>query len=201
MLLAENVDTLCKHIDTWIEQCERCVKAKSPTNARAPLVGIVTSEPLELLCMDYLSLETSTGGYHSVLVITDHFTKFSIAVPTTNQMANTTAHVLYHDFIVHYGIPKILYSDQGQCFESEVIKELCIFTGIGKSRTTPFRPSGNGCCERMNRSLISILSTLEPDNKGRLENTHSYNCTTGQNDLLNVGINHQNTSRPRRSIY
>ena len=73
---------MSKHIDTWIEQCDRCVKVKYPTNARAPLVGIVTSEPLELLCMDYLSLETSKGGYHSVLVITDHFTKFSLAVPT-----------------------------------------------------------------------------------------------------------------------
>ena len=93
---------MSKHIDTWIEQCDRCVKAKSPTNARAPLVGIVTSEPLELLCMDYLSLETSKGGYHSVLVITDHFTKFSLAIPTKNQTAKTTAHVLYHDFIVHY---------------------------------------------------------------------------------------------------
>ena len=173
---------MSKHIDTWIEQCDRCVKAKSPTNVRAPLVGIVTSEPLELLCMDYLSLETSKGGYHSVLVITDHFTKFSLAVPTKNQTAKTTAHVLYHDFIVHYGIPKILHSDQGQCFESEVIKELCILTGIGKSRKTPFRPSGNGCCERMNRSLISMLSTLEPDKKADWKThidslVHSYNCT------------------------
>ena len=99
-----------------------------------------------------------------------------------NQTAKTTAHVLYHDFIVHCGIPKILHSDQGQCFESEVIKELCILTGIGKSRTTPFRPSGNGCCERMNRSLISMLSTLEPDKKADWKThidslVHSYNCT------------------------
>ena len=69
--------------------------------------------------------------------------------------------------------------------KSEVIKELCILTGIGKSKTTPFRSSENGCCERMNRSLISMLSTLEPDKRANWKThidslVHSYNCTRNE---------------------
>jgi len=173
---------MSKDIEGWIDKCERCIKAKSSTNTRAPLVGIVTSEPLELLCIDYLSLEMSKGGFHSVLVITDHFTKYALAVPTRNQTTKTTAQVLFQEFIVHYGFPKVLHSDQGQCFESEIIKELCSISGIEKSRTTPFRPSGNGACERMNRTLLGMLSTLTPKQKVDWKThidalVHSYNCT------------------------
>ncbi|KAL5011249.1 hypothetical protein ScPMuIL_011668, partial [Solemya velum] len=44
-------------VENWIKQCGRCVRRKSPTNTRAPLVSITSSYPLELVCMDYLSLE------------------------------------------------------------------------------------------------------------------------------------------------
>jgi hypothetical protein len=36
--------------------CDRCIKHKTPANSRAPLVSSVTSQPLELVCMDYLTL-------------------------------------------------------------------------------------------------------------------------------------------------
>jgi hypothetical protein len=36
-----------------------------------PLVPIVTYSSLELVCMDFLTLEKSKGGYQHILVITD----------------------------------------------------------------------------------------------------------------------------------
>ena len=48
---------------------------------------------------------------------------------------------------------------------SNLIKELCDTFNIDKSRTTPFRPSGNGNCERFNRTLLNMLGTLEPSTK------------------------------------
>jgi hypothetical protein len=41
--------------------------------------------------MDFLGLETSKGGCQYILVITDHFTKYALAVPTKNTTARTTA--------------------------------------------------------------------------------------------------------------
>lgn len=169
-------------VQDWVRACTRCMHRKSPTNHRAPLVSIVTTQPLELVCMDYLTLETSKGGYQHILVITDHFTKFSTAIPTRNQTAKTTAEALFNGFMVFYGLPQRLHSDQGANFQSNIIQELCKLTGVQKSRTTPYHAMGNGIVERFNQTLLNMLGTLEPAQKLDWKSAvaplvHAYNCT------------------------
>lgn len=60
-------------IATWIEECDRCLKFKTPDSQRAELVRRKTSYPLELVCIDYLTLEPFKTGIQNILVITDHF--------------------------------------------------------------------------------------------------------------------------------
>lgn len=169
-------------VEQKVQGCERCVKYKTRSNARAPLISIKTSQPMELVCTDFLTLETSKGGFQHILVITDHFTRYAQAIPTRNMTAKTTAECIWGSYCIHYGIPKKLHSDQGPNFESNLIKELCKIAGIQKTRTTPYHAMGNGQCERMNRTLLNMLGTLDPEEKldwkahiGPL--VHAYNAT------------------------
>ena len=137
---------------------------------------------MELVCIDFLSLEKSKGGFENILVITDHFTRYAQAFPTRNQLAKTTAKILFEQFIVHYGFPARLHSDQGRNFESNVIKELCSLAGVKKSRTTPYHPMGNGMVERFNQTLLNMLGTLEDRQKEDWKSfvaplVHAYNAT------------------------
>lgn len=91
--------------------------------------SITTTYPLELICMDYLSLEPDSRDTRNILVLTDHFTKFAVAVPTRDQKVKTIAKTLWENFIIHYGFPSWLLSDQGRDFESRTIKELCAVIG------------------------------------------------------------------------
>ncbi len=44
-------------VEERVKTCERCVRRKTPPERAAPLVNIQTSRPLELVCIDFLSLE------------------------------------------------------------------------------------------------------------------------------------------------
>ena len=171
-----------KDIESKVRHCDRCIRQKTRPVHAAELVNITSSAPMELVCIDYLSLETSKGGFENILVITDHFTRYAQAIPTKNQTARTTARVLFDSFIVHYGFPTKLHSDKAQNFESRVIRHLCRIGGIKKTRTTPYHPMGNGQCERFNQTLLRMLGTLEPSKKSDWKSyvsplVHAYNAT------------------------
>ena len=171
-------------VERKIKTCNRCIRRKALPERAAPLVNIKTSRPLELLCMDYLTLEPDKSNTKDILVLTDHFTKYAMAFPTANQKAKTVAKCLWEHLIVHYGFPERLHTDQGPDFESHLIKELCTIAGIKKTHTTPYHPRGNPV-ERFNRTLLSMLGTLEPEQKTRWKEyvkplVHAYNCTRNE---------------------
>lgn len=172
-------------VEKKVKTCERCVRRKTQPDKAAPLVNIQTTRPMELVCMDFLSLEPDSHNTKDILVITDHFTKYAVAIPTRDQKASTVAKTLWEHFLVHYGFPERLHSDQGRDFESHTIKELCALAGIRKVRTSPYHPRGNPV-ERYNRTLLSMLGTLQAKEKTQWRDhvkplTHAYNCT--RNDV------------------
>ena len=169
-------------VERYIGNCGRCVTWKSPCSRAAPLHQITSNGPMELVCIDFLSLEPDSSGYGNILVVTDNFSRYAQAYPTKDQRAITVAKVLVERFFVHYGLPARIHSDQGRDFESRLIKELLRTLGIRKSRTTPYHPQGDPQPERFNRTLLSMLGTLRDTHKRQWSRhvsqlVHAYNST------------------------
>ena len=168
--------------DFILKKCP-CIAQKKPSrNVYAPLQGIVSSSPLELISMDYLHLETSSGGFEYILLIVDNFTRYAQAYATRNKSGLTAAKHLYGDYVLRFGLPSRIMHDQGREFENQLFSELHKLSGVDKSRTTPYHPESNGLVERMNRTLLQMLRTVGENQKKKWHLSlnkviHAYNCT------------------------
>ena len=81
------------------------------------------------------------------------------AIVTSSQTAKCTAQNLWDKFIVHYGLPEKILTDQGHNFESDLQWELCELAQVKNIRTLGYHPQTNGQCEHFNATLINMLGT------------------------------------------
>ena len=126
----------------------------------------MAAHPLELVHLNYLCLEPGKGLNENVLVVTDHF----------------TAKTLWDKCIVHYGLPKKIFTDEDWNFESQLVANLCELMGMWKIWTSPYHPQTYSQCERFNFTLITMPGTLPKEKKSEWKNyigtlVHAYNCT------------------------
>ena len=168
-------ETLCKRcywvgmtrdVLEYCVSCQRCQFAKAPAvKVHQPLQHLRARFPLEILAMDFTQLERAADGREHVLVLTDVFTKWTVAVPVSDQTTKTVVKVLIHEWIYRYGAPHQLHSDQGRSFEAAVVQDLCDHYDMKKTRTTAYYPAGNGQTERYNKTMFGLLRTLTPADK------------------------------------
>ena len=175
---------MAEEIRRYIQNCERCIRFKQQPY-QDEMVPIDASYPLQTIHMDFLQIGSKKERNTNVLVITDHFTRYAQAFVTSNQQTTTVVKTFIDKYVVHYGWPEQILTDQGQSFESKLFKVLCQEAQVRKMRTSPYHPMGNGQPERFNRTLLTMLGTLPNSDKADWQNwvnhlVHSYNCTKSQ---------------------
>ena len=106
--------TMYKDIAQYAKDCPCFQVAKGPyVGPKTQPGSIVANGPLDLLCVDFTTMDPSRDGKENVLVLTDAFSKFSQAFVTPNQKALTMAKLIVDKWFYIYGIPSRIHSDKG----------------------------------------------------------------------------------------
>ena len=117
-----------------IKTCTCCLQFEGGF-PKAPLCPIVATAPLDLLHVDFTSVETMLEPNQSlrvanILVFQDHFMKHVLVYVTPDQTVKTIAKFLYGGYISIFRALARLLSDRGASFMSSIIEELCKILGI-----------------------------------------------------------------------
>ena len=153
--------------------CPHCQAFKGEV-PRAPLCPIQVYALLELVHLDYTSIESmmelnKPPVVKNVLVMTNHFMRYALAVVTKDQMARMVAKVFYEHFIAVFRVPAKLLSDRGANFTSALVEELCLAFGIQKCRTKAYHAQCNGQVECFHQTLFHMIGKLSCDKKAQWE--------------------------------
>ena len=105
---------MVEYCQALVWSCPRCCAFEGAI-PKAPLCPIRAHAPLELVHVDFTSVESmmelnKPPSVKNVLVMMDHFTRYALAVITKDQTAKTVAKVLYERFIVVFSTPAKLLS-------------------------------------------------------------------------------------------
>ena len=147
-------------------------------NQRVALGEVQATHPLQLVHLDYLTMEVTEDGKDLHMLINHCWSFYEVGTSPGNIITDCSVYnTSYMGLICSpYGVPESIISDQVQNFESYLIAELCKLAKVWKLLT-------RGQCEWFNHTLINMLCTLPPNKKSSwrdmaLTHVHAYNCTS-----------------------
>ena len=158
--IAEHFDFpgMREEISRYVASCQRCQQSRGHNPIRNyPLKPIVTTRTNEMVEIDFEKLSVAKDGSIGLLVVVDHFSKYAMAYPMKEFSGKSAAIALFDNWVLTFGSPEIIQSDQGSQFESELFQEFTRLIGSLKTRSTPYHPQTNGLVERQNRTLVGML--------------------------------------------
>ena len=120
---------MAQDIEIYIKSCPRCVRFQRFPE-RATLNPIQAMRPMELIHIDYLTIEAPKNSISlkdvNILMITDHFTRYAEAYVTPNQKAATVAKTLWDRFLSIMGFLRKFFPIKGEILKVNCWKN-CVY--------------------------------------------------------------------------
>ncbi|KAK3509259.1 hypothetical protein QTP70_027039 [Hemibagrus guttatus] len=148
--------SLASDVEGYVRSCPTCAQARTsrqlPEGLLEPLP--IPQRPWSHLSVDFLTDLPDSGGYTTVLVVVDRFSKGCKLIPLKGlPSAMQTAEALFLHVFRNFGLPEDIVSDRGSQFTSRVWGALCARLDIGVSLSSGYHPQSNGQAERLNQEI------------------------------------------------
>ena len=100
------------------------------------------------------------------LVAIDYFTKWVEAEPLAQITEAKVENFVRNHIIFHFGIPKVIITNNGRQFDNTKFKKFCALFHIDHKLTSIDHPQANGEAKVTNRTILHGLKTRLNDAKG-----------------------------------
>ncbi|UYV77704.1 hypothetical protein LAZ67_15001993 [Cordylochernes scorpioides] len=177
--------SMLKDVSEFVKTCHLCQSRKCSNQLPSGLLQPIppANFPFERIGIDFVGPLPSTKNRKKwIIVLTDYYTRYAETKAVSEATVKEVSKFLVEDIFLRHGAPQYLISDRGSQFTSNLMKEVMKTCKIKHCFTTSYHPQTNGLTERLNRTLINMLSMyVNTDQKNWDEIlpfiTHAYNTT------------------------
>ncbi|UYV68027.1 hypothetical protein LAZ67_5002857, partial [Cordylochernes scorpioides] len=177
--------SMLKDVSEFVKTCHLCQSRKGSNQLPSGLLQPIppANFPFERIGIDFVGPLPSTKNRKKwIIVLTDYYTRYAETRAVSEATVKEVSKFLVEDIFLRHGAPQYLISDRGSQFTSNLMKEVMKTFKIKHCFTTSYHPQTNGLTERLNRTLINMLSMyVNTDQKNWDEIlpfiTHAYNTT------------------------
>ena len=149
---------MTKDSNLYVKQCAICNRNKKSVTLKSAQQSYHAGYPMERVHLDILGpFNRSKRDNAYILVMVEQFTKWVELAVLPAQSAEQTARTFLNHFVVTFGCPLEIHSDQGENFQGELFRSFCKIPEITKTRTTPYHHWGNGQCEVFNKVILQMI--------------------------------------------
>lgn len=153
-------------IKEFIKRCDKCQKQKySSNNIKQPMEITTTAHSaFEKIYIDLVGpLDRDNYNYAYILTLQCELTKYIEVYPLVTKKTEEVARALVNNFILRYGVPKVIATDRGTEFLSSTFKEVCKLLNIKQLNSAAYHHQSIGALENTHKHLNSFLR-IQTDN-------------------------------------
>lgn len=146
-------------IRNYVKKCKKCQVMKHSQETKVPMVITTTANmAFEKIFLDLVGpLSRDEEGNTYILTLQCELTKYVEAYPLPNKETVTVAKALVSNFILRYGLPKMIATDRGTEFMSDTMTQVCKLLKIDKINSTAYHHQSIGALENTHKSLRNYL--------------------------------------------
>ncbi|KAK3547882.1 hypothetical protein QTP70_000339 [Hemibagrus guttatus] len=152
--------SLDSDVEEYVRSCSTCTQVRTSRLLQEGLLKPlpVPRRPWSHLSVDFLTDLPDSGGFTTVMVVVDRFSKGCKLIPLKGlPTAMQSVEVMFSHVFRNFGLPEDIVSDRGPQFTSRVWGSLCARLGIGVSLSLGYHPQSNGQAERLNQEIGRFL--------------------------------------------
>lgn len=167
--------------ERFVKTCSECQQRRRDPQKYGLLQHIETPQEIfHTIGIDLLSFNPTEKGNRVIVTAICHLSKFLITKALPNGSAEHVARFVVEDVILRYGAPRVIISDQGKVFLSEMMKNVNKLFKVEHRKTSCYHPQSNGLTERSHRTIADMLSKYVDRNITDWDDllpfvTHAYN--------------------------